>query len=258
MFRQYLISDLNALGIGSKNRNKIEDRLIQYGRNKKLKREGALYDKNKQYFDEFTYQPDISQTNNKSTLKNSTTMQDATKQTCDIKSFLDRQEDFRTKQKLKIEELKSELVNPESKELTFKPNISKFASDAYQKRNVNDLYMWKQKVDKQRDQKQAEKKRLEEEKYEMNLKTSKMNKKSVIILKNKEKRMENATTPKEEYALNAQHQYAQGGQDEEYTEVFSNDLSSIVRKESMLIEDEHQPEVGEDELDLWPVKRIQF
>jgi hypothetical protein len=57
----------------------------------------------------------------------------------DRPGFLERQQIHKAIQDMKLEEIKSKVVDPDAQEYTFKPKLSHMAKNI--KRSVNDLYV---------------------------------------------------------------------------------------------------------------------
>ena len=82
-----------------------------------------------------------------------------------------------------MDKIKNKLVDPNLKELTFKPKISKFSKNI--KRNIKDLYNWQKEKQRKLEKMQKDKKKKEDEEIELNQQTIFPNNKSKILSSNR-------------------------------------------------------------------------
>eukprot|EP00340_Litonotus_pictus_P002452 CAMPEP_0170519708 /NCGR_PEP_ID=MMETSP0209-20121228/5025_1 /TAXON_ID=665100 ORGANISM="Litonotus pictus, Strain P1" /NCGR_SAMPLE_ID=MMETSP0209 /ASSEMBLY_ACC=CAM_ASM_000301 /LENGTH=1697 /DNA_ID=CAMNT_0010805659 /DNA_START=60 /DNA_END=5153 /DNA_ORIENTATION=+ len=246
----YVISDISSMGLLKRSNNRVEDKLIEYGKNAKLKQEAAKYEKNKQFFDEHAYRPKFKAKPRK------VSQGKVEGQPMERPNFYDRQSNHITKHLQNVEELKSEIKEPEIKELTFKPQISKFASSNFQKRTVDDLYSWQKKVEKEKKKKIEEKEVKEENEVQEAInKKHKISKNSEIILKSKHMNQSNMIGSSMMKVNNEKE--------------FEDDEISL-NKDEIKLDIENESRINqnilnvmndndfsrEEELDLWPTKKL--
>lgn len=236
----YSIYDLSSMGLLKRPHNKIEDKLIEYGKNKKLKVEAVKHENHKDFLNEYTFKPQLQAKQNKMN-------QNKKSQPLDRLGFFERQEKFLIKQQQKADDRKTEFLyeNKDEKELTFKPKISKYAKNNIKSRTIEDLYKWQIKVDKNRQNliEVKEKKELEEiNRIKKNVNANKISKNTELILKNKA--LSQSMLNNENFIYN--------NDDSEYINNEHKDNNKTNIEKVMNYYDIDQ----EEELDLWPTKKL--
>ena len=167
------------MGMYKKKHNKIEDKLIEYGKKAKIKREAAKYEKDKQFLDEIASQKPFKASKRISQGKEQT-------QPAPDKNFFERLDDYKQKKNQKVEDMKLDIKSPENQELTFKPKITKLAATVG-KRTVDDLYKWKESKDKEVKRLQIEKEEKEKNEITKLINSKhKISKNSEAILKSRQ------------------------------------------------------------------------
>ena len=153
------------------NRGKrIEDKLLEYGKALKQKKAQERVNKLKAEDEECTFKPKIKK--KKVWLK-----------PYENKDFYARAAQFEERKGKEIDKIKNKLVDPNLKELTFKPKISKFSKNI--KRNINDLYNWQNEKQRKLEKRQKDKKKKQDEEIALNQQTIFTNNKSKILSSNR-------------------------------------------------------------------------
>jgi hypothetical protein len=236
--------DLSSMGLLKRPNNKVEDKLIEYGKNLKHKIEATKHEKDKKYLEEFTFQPTFQTKQRKMTQG---------KISQPTSNFYERQKAFLKNVAKKVDDKKAELKDPDLKELTFKPAISKFAQENFEKRSVKDLYKWQEKVDKDKKRKLEQKEIKEKEEIEQSLAFKhKTSKNSEVILKNKKfnQSVLNESILAErnsEDILNTGREITKTKEKQVEAEETHNILDKVMNNNDI---------TQEEELDLWPVKKV--
>ena len=150
---------------------RIEDKLIEYGKILKQKKAKERVDKLKEEDEKCTFKPKIRKKKINQDIKKN--------------DFYVRSAQFEERKGKEINDLKNAIVDPDQKEYTFKPKISKNAQKI--KRNIKDLYEWDLERQKKLMDKQKEKMKKEEEEFELLQQTTK----SKILLTKKSKKDNN-------------------------------------------------------------------
>ena len=153
------------------NRGKrIEDKLLEYGKALKQKKAQERVNKLKAEDEECTFKPKIKKKNVwLKPYKNN--------------DFYARAAQFEERKGKDMDKIKNKLVDPNLKELTFKPKISKFSKNI--KRNIKDLYNWQKEKQRKLEKMQKDKKKKEDEEIELNQQTIFPNNKSKILSSNR-------------------------------------------------------------------------
>ncbi len=154
----------------------MEEKLIKYGENVKIKRAEKKLNNIKEEENKYTFKPDLDKTLNSNLLS-----------TFKINSnFYERQELYKTRLEKKLEKIKNDNPDPHLAEYTFKPQLTELAKTI--KRTRDDLYQWKDKKDYELRLAQEIKQKKELEEIEINSKKTKINKNSEKIVIEKKDR----------------------------------------------------------------------
>ena len=150
---------------------RIEDKLLEYGKALKQKKAQERVDKLKAEDEQCTFKPKVKK---KKVLLKPFANTD----------FYARAAQFEERKGKDLDKLKQKTsVDPDQKEYTFKPKISKNSKKI--KRNIDDLYNWNIERQKRLQQRQKEKQKKEDEEIELNQQTTFVNNKSKILLSRK-------------------------------------------------------------------------
>ena len=82
------------------------------------------------------------------------------------KGFIERNKYYEDLKESRLKKIKTGIVDPDEKELTFKPNIS--GHKLAKKRSVDDLFKWQQKKNEKLEEEILKKKQKEEEEISKN------------------------------------------------------------------------------------------
>lgn len=230
------------MGLLKRPNNKVEDKLIEYGKNLKHKIEATKHEKDKKYLEEFTFQPTFQTKQRKITQG---------KLSQPTGNFYERQKAFIKNRAKKVDDKKAELKDPDQKELTFKPAISKFAQENFEKRSINDLYKWQEKVDKDKKLKSEQKELKEKEEIAQSIAFKhKTSKNSEVILKNKklnQSAINDSMVDKNNEELESNLNTGVENTKVKDPQETQNILDRVMNNNDITIE---------EDLDLWPVKKI--
>ena len=150
---------------------RIEDKLLEYGKALKQKKAQERVDKIKAEDEQCTFKPNVKK--KKVWLRPFANT-----------DFYARAAQFEERKGKELDKLRQKTsVDPDEKEYTFKPKISKNSKKI--KRNIDDLYNWNMERQKRLQQRQKEKQKKEDEEIELNQQTTFVNNKSKILLTKK-------------------------------------------------------------------------
>lgn len=235
---EYGVDDLKEIGALNKNRNGVEDRLIEYGKQLKLKKQAIKYDKEKRFLDEFSFEPKVNKYNkiNMSSIDMSSIENNEKSETNHVSSdFLQRQKEFLIKSKLNREKIKSEIKDPEEKELVFKPEISKKSNQLVSKRRIEDLFLWNEKIKKENKEKEIQRRKEIERKEEEELREiNRLMRRSLFHIP------KNLTKPEKELKFLNENKHENLNK---HNSVYKNDC---------LDEDINKSNDNNEEINLWP------
>ena len=155
---------------GDNKGKRIEDKLLEYGKALKQKKAQERVDKLKAEDEQCTFMPNVKKKN-------------AWMKPFANTDFYTRAAQFEERKGKDLDQIKNKVVDPNQKEYTFKPKISKNAKKI--KRNINDLYNWNKEKQRKLEDKQKEKKKKEDEEFELNQQSSFVNNRSKILLSKK-------------------------------------------------------------------------
>ena len=160
----------NTKNKGDNKGKRIEDKLLEYGKALKQKKAQERVDKLKAEDEQCTFMPNVKKKN-------------AWMKPFANTDFYTRAAQFEERKGKDLDQIKNKVVDPNQKEYTFKPKISKNAKKI--KRNINDLYNWNKEKQRKLEDKQKEKKKKEDEEFELNQQSSFVNNRSKILLSKK-------------------------------------------------------------------------
>ena len=166
----YINGNLRSKNNNDNKGKRIEDKLLEYGKALKQKKAQERVDKLKAEDEQCTFKPNVK--------KKKVWMKPFAN-----KDFYTRAAQFEERKGKDLDQIKNKMVDPDQKELTFKPKISKNSKKI--KRNIDDLYNWNKERQKKLEFKKKEKKKKEDEEFELNQQTSFVNNKSKILLSKK-------------------------------------------------------------------------
>jgi len=166
----YINGNLRSKNNDDNKGKRIEDKLLEYGKALKQKKAQERVDKLKAEDEQCTFKPSVK--------KKKVWMKPFAN-----KDFYTRAAQFEERKGKDLDQIKNKMVDPDQKELTFKPKISKNSRKI--KRNIDDLYNWNKEKQKKLEYRQKEKKKKEDEEFELNQQTSFVNNKSKILLSKK-------------------------------------------------------------------------
>jgi hypothetical protein len=168
----YMNGSLKNKNVEEKNNKvkRIEDKLLEYGKALKQKKAQERVDKLKAEDEQCTFKPKVKKKN-------------AWMKPFANTDFYTRAAQFEERKGKDLDLIKNKVVDPNQKELTFKPKISKEAKKM--KRNIEDLYNWNKEKQRKIEDRQKEKQKKEEEELELNQQTTYVNNKSKILLSKK-------------------------------------------------------------------------
>jgi hypothetical protein len=155
---------------GDNKGKRIEDKLLEYGKALKQKKAQERVDKLKAEDEQCTFMPNVKKKN-------------AWMKPFANTDFYTRAAQFEERKGKDLDQIKNKVVDPNQKEYTFKPKISKNSKKI--KRNINDLYNWNKEKQRKLEDKQKEKKKKEDEEFELNQQSSFVNNRSKILLSKK-------------------------------------------------------------------------